>query len=648
MDERTLSNSRTSARLVRFPVACLLLLIGCNTTRVRTDKPFKPLPPGPGLPGSEAGGDADFRTVVHRAANPYDEGARVGLESFLAHHPHHHQRPTAVALLSGVLLLQNDTAAAKTLVDENASDLQATEHDFFAGIVAGQLGAHARALELLKDYLAADPPARLGGLPDDDIRRLLRSTLAESLAAAGRAGDAIDQLELYAQIPSDRPAERAFALKRAEEIAAGVAAPAALSALQGRRGLFAQAVLGQKAVAALRARGDQANARQLDRQTMAIRRQVGLEAALPSATSADPLRLGLVVPLSGPQARLGEVVLRGASLVVSATGLATTPAQYRIELRDAATPPERSPTGGGPAAGIVALAREERAIGVVSTADAQGAEFASREGVPLLLLDERSPAGLHTVFALIHTAEARAVALARKSLALGARRFAILGPNNAGGRRLAAAFKRAIEEGGGTVTGHVTYAPNATSFATEVGMLRRLPFEGLFVPDDASRFELVAPALAVADIWPRSPRLAFSSARASASSGPGRRETLLLSTALGVSSKFLRSVERYVQGAMLCPGFYPSDDARNASFVSRFRALFGTLPTATDAYGYDALFVLRGAVERGARTRTDVVRLLSGQTFEGLTGDIRFGADRTRIDPPLVYVVDGSTIHTLK
>jgi branched-chain amino acid transport system substrate-binding protein len=386
----------------------------------------------------------------------------------------------------------------------------------------------------------------------------------------------------------------------------------------------------------------------LEQETLAIRRQLGLDPALPSASPADPTRLGLVVPLSGPQTRLGEVVLRGAALVVSATTHATEAAPFHLLLRDAATGPERSPLGGGTAAGILGLAREEKVIGVVSTPDVQGAEFAGREGVPLVLLDERPAGGQPTVFPLLHTAEARAVALARKSLELGARRFAIFGPDNASGKRLAAAFKKTIEDGGGSIAGHVTYAPNATSFASEVAMLRRLAFEGLFVPDDASRLELIAPALAVADIWPRSPRLAFFSSRVTASSGPGRRESLLLSTALGVSTKFLRGVERYVQGAMLCPGFYPSDDPRSASFVSRFTTLYGTPPTATDAYGYDALFLLRGAVERGARTRADVVRLLASQTFEGLTGDIRFGPDHARIDPPLVYVVDGSTIRAMK
>jgi ABC-type branched-subunit amino acid transport system substrate-binding protein len=637
---------------MRLYVSGLLLLVGCASAPARADKPLEPLPPAQGLAGldggADPGGDADFRVVANRAANVYEPGARASLEGFLLHHPYHHQRPAAAAMLTGVLLLQGDAAAAKSVLDDNTTYLPAVEHDFFAGVCAGQLLDYARALALLKKYVAADPPLRLGGLPDPEVRRLLRATLAEVLFALGSPGDAIDQLELYAQIEGNRPAERLFALKRAEEFAAKLAAPAAAQALAGRRGLLVRAVLGQKAVAALRAGGDKANADRLESETMSIRRQLGLEQPLASAIPASPLRLGLVVPLSGAQSRLGEVILRGAALVITAATHAADAAQFQLLLRDAATGPERSPLGGGATAGILGLAREEKVIGVVSTPDLRGAEYAAREGVPIILLDERGGSAQTTAFSVIHSAEARAVTLARRALALGARRFAILGPDNNSGKRLAAAYRTTVEAGGGSLTAQVTYPPGATSFANEIANLRKLPFEALFIPDDASRLELIAPALAVADIWPRSPRLIFSAARATASSGSGRRETLLLSTALGVSAKFLHNVQRYVQGAMLCPGFYPADDARSASFVSRFRGLYGVLPTATDAYGYDALFLLRGAVERGAKTRAEVLRILATQTFEGLTGDIRFGPDRNRIDPPLVYVVDGDSVRVLQ
>ncbi len=82
--------------------------------------------------------------------------------------------------------------------------------------------------------------------------------------------------------------------------------------------------------------------------------------------------------------------------------------------------------------------------------------------------------------------------------------------------------------------------------------------------------------------------------------------------------------------------------------MARFRDVYGSNPTAADAYGYDGLSILRGAVERGARTRADVLRLISSGRFEGMTGDIRFGPDHGRVDPPLVYFVDGDSIRVLK
>jgi branched-chain amino acid transport system substrate-binding protein len=639
---------------MRFSVWCLVLLSGCASAHANPEPqtpasiPVTEPDSSPAVDaGGDPGGDADFRAVSSRAMAADAPAARAALESFLVHHPHHHQRPAAVTMLAGVLLGMGDTAAANTLLGENATLLPTPERDLLSGLCQGRLGNQATALALLKPYLNADPP-RFPSIPDAMARSLLRTTLSDALAASGDPAGAMDQLELYLQIDGNRDAERAYAQARSAEIASKVSETTALSALATKHGVLARASLGTKAVAALRRRGDEPNAFKLEQETLAVRRQLGLEPAPPSAAPADPMRLGLVVPLSGAQSRLGEVVLRGAMLVVTAANHGSESVAFHLQVRDAAAPPERSAMGGGSMAGILSLGREEKAIGVVSTPDARGIDMATREGIPLLLLDERSPGPQTTAFPLLHSAEARAVALARKALALGARRFAILGPDSAPGKRLAAAYKKAVEDGGGAVTGHITYVAGTTSFSAEVANLRKLAFEALFIPDDANRLELVAPALAVADIWPRSPRTNFTAAHASGSSGPGRREALLLSTALSVSPKFLRNTERYVQGALLCPGFYPADDARSGSFVTRFREVYGTSPSATDAYGYDAAFVLRGAVERGAKSRADVLRMLTTQTFQGLTGDIRFGPDHSRIDPPLVYVVDGDTIRVLK
>jgi hypothetical protein len=604
----------------------------------------------PGAPaldaGDDLGGDADFRDVANKAQAAAPATARARLEAFLVHHPHHHQRPAAVAMLAAAMVATGDGASAKTLLVDNGSYLPATDRDFLMGLSEGQLGHHTQVIALLRPYLATDPP-RMTGLQDVDSRARLRLTLADALAGLGEPAGAIDQLELYLQIEPTTETGRAVAMQRAEGIAAKVAEPAALQAMAGRHGALSRAFLGPKAVVALRSRGDEAAAAKLDQETSAIRKQLGLEVSKSWALVADPLRLGLAVPFSGAQARLGEAVLRGAMLVVTTTPNATQAFPFRLHLRDTAAPADRSSQGGGPSAAVAELARQEKTIGIASTPDARAVELAKGDGLPVLLLDERAAGGGSSAFSILHSSEARAAALARAALGLGARRFAILGPDSASGKRLAAAYRAAVEAGGGTVTGHITYAPVTTSFSSNVAELRKLHFDALFVPDDASRLELIAPALAVADLWPRSPKQFATGARESAA-GAGRREALLLSTAIGLSAKFLHSVERYVQGALFCPGFYPSEDMRSASFVTRFHETYGAAPSATDAYGYDAVSVLRGAVERGARTRADVLRVLATQTFEGLTGDIRFGPDHGRIDSPLIYVVDGDSIRMWK
>jgi hypothetical protein len=171
--------------------------------------------------------------------------------------------------------------------------------------------------------------------------------------------------------------------------------------------------------------------------------------------------------------------------------------------------------------------------------------------------------------------------------------------------------------------------------------LRRTSFDAVFIPDDADRLELVGPALAVIDVWSRPP------GRKPQASTPGnpRRDVLLLSTAVGLSKRLVRNAGRYVQGALLAPGFCAaSDDPRSARFVARFRQLYAQDPTATDAYGFDGMRLLRAAVERGARTRADVLKLLASESRDGVTGSVKFGPDHTRIDPPPVYTVEGDEL----
>ena len=110
---------------------------------------------------------------------------------------------------------------------------------------------------------------------------------------------------------------------------------------------------------------------------------------------------------------------------------------------------------------------------------------------------------------------------------------------------------------------------------------------------------------------------------------------LLLSTANDLSPRLLQNAGRYVQGALLSPGFYAdAGDARARAFVDGYRAAYGVDPHATEAYAFDGVNVLRAATAGGARTRGELFKALAAGTFEGLTGSMRFSADHGRADPP--------------
>jgi ABC-type branched-chain amino acid transport systems, periplasmic component len=634
---------------MRILVLAAFLLAGCASGQVQARQDEVSLSAVPDSGAAEAredrGGDADFRAAASKAFAADPAAARAALEAFVSNHPDHRQRPAALALLARVQLTSGDTAGARATLEKADAGARTPDFDFLLGIAANRLGNHVMAVTLLRPFLASGPP-RIGGLTDGDAPLLLRAAAAEALAETGDPVAAIEQWDQYRSVDEAREHERAYARRRAEEVAEKIPGEAAVSALSGPRAPFVRAMLGAHAVAALRARGDEASAVRLEQDIGLIRRNLGLDPVLQAAASVDPLRLGLAVPQSGAQARLGEVVLRGAMLVMAEPTASGDPSSYQLMVRDSAATVERAGSAGVGGAAW-SLSREESVIGLVGAPDPRGIELAMRDGVPFLLLDEHAPGARTTAFQLIHAPESRAIALAQRALALGARRFVVLGPDSASGKRLAGAFKNALAGGGGTLISHITYVAGATSFSAQVGELRKLGFDALFVPDEAARLELIAPALAVADIWPRRPRF-LAAPSSTTTPTAGRREVLLLSTALSLSERLLRNAERYVQGAMLCPGYYPAEDVRSGNFVSRFREAYGTNPTAADAYGYDGLAVLRGAVDRGARTRGDVLRLLLTGRFEGMTGDIRFGPDHGRIDPPLVYFVDGDSIRVLK
>lgn len=362
------------------------------------------------------------------------------------------------------------------------------------------------------------------------------------------------------------------------------------------------------------------------------RRLIELRAALVPAPTvvAGPGRIAVLAPLSGSSRIVGDVILRSLLILPRAPGAA-----------------DLLPVDSASADASAGLARDPAILGAFGVAVAAADTTTAAADLPFIALDERAPAGAHG-FAIVHGTEARAAVLARHALVTGCRRIALLAPEAALAASAAARFTELVAAGGGAIVARVGYPPDARAFTVQARALRATPFDALLVLDDADRLELIAPALAAADLWatPR-PRAAPGSAVAAGAAGApanARRPFLLLSTARGLSPQLLRAAGRYVQGAVLAPGFFAADDEPAAAdFVARYRAAYAQDPGAVAAYAYDAAALLQRALS-GAADRLALARAIAGAGYLGVTGPVRFDGARLRADDPPLYVVDGDVI----
>jgi branched-chain amino acid transport system substrate-binding protein len=602
--------------------------------------PGAPAPaPSPALPAPDPGADADFDAARTRFEQGDREGARAALEGFATRHPAHGARGQADLMLARLALLRGDVAGATKLLEPLVATPPeaglASSARYYLGIADVRLGKFAPARELLLPFL---PRAGAAG-PGDEALVELRGALAEATAGVGELPAAVAIWDAYER--GARPHEKSFAKQRAVELAAAIPPETAwktFGALPGKG--LGRAVLGAKAADYLRAQGDGSGAASLESDTNEARRALGFEETGARGSGGDPTRVGLIVPLSGKFQPVGEAAMRAAMLAAGTPTPGASDAPLQLAVRDTASDADRA------ARGLGELVREESVIGVVSANDrkagAAALAQAARDGVPFLTLDEAPPGAATTAFQLMHAPEARAAELARRALKLGAREFALLGPDSAVGKRLRDAFRREVTDGGGRVVGEATYVAGATSFQAAIAALKKMPPQAIFVGDGADRLELIAPALAFADLWSApwgAPKPASEPGK------PKPRNVLLLSTANDLSPRLVQSAGRYVQGALLAPGFFADlTDPAAKAFADAYRAAYGHEPRATEAYAFDGVNALRAAAAGGGRARADVLRALATGSFEGLTGTLRFGPDHARVDPARVYAVEGETI----
>ncbi len=312
--------------------------------------------------------------------------------------------------------------------------------------------------------------------------------------------------------------------------------------------------------------------------------------ALP--TDQQRHRVALLVPISGPNAGVGQSIANATTMALLDTNAQT----LRITTYD---------TSAGPAAAASkAIADGNKLIlGPIQAEDVPAiATIARAARVPVITYTGDAAMAARDVFVLglvPGNAVQRTVSYARSQ---GATRFALLAPNGDYGARVRVAFAAAVRAAGGTIAGDQGYDRNNTSIISAARRLRAHGgYDAVLIADGARLAALAAPQL-----------------KPVAAASPH-----ILGTELWSGESTITRTPA-LRGAW----FAAISDTRFRQFAESYKTRFGIAPYRIATLGYDSvLLTVRVAREWKPGTAFPTARLVDRDGFLGLDGPFRFAPD---------------------
>lgn len=320
------------------------------------------------------------------------------------------------------------------------------------------------------------------------------------------------------------------------------------------------------------------------------RARVALEEARVAAWRAvDPTAVGVLLPLSGPYARLGEAAREALELAFApyAPGL-------RLFVRDTAGDADQAARL---ATELVSNDRVAALIGPIGRKESAAVATVARLfAVPQVPLASEIPAAPDRdlpdpILRVRTSASDLVVAVARHARAeLGLTRVASLVPDTEAGREAAAAFAAELERLGGVVVRQVLFDQSVKDPADALKSLLALPdkqkrpgkhkpdFEALFIPADAPTVRRLVPFLAYWGIHPRT--------------APGDTGRVQLLGGSGWSHATVVDKGEHLTDNAVFADVYVPDDPDAQDFARRFFLHASRRPTAFHAEVWDATRLL--------------------------------------------------------
>ncbi|BBO74122.1 hypothetical protein DSCW_15390 [Desulfosarcina widdelii] len=386
-----------------------------------------------------------------------------------------------------------------------------------------------------------------------------------------------------------------------------------------------------------------------------------------------PFTVGCLLPLSGPYAVFGQRALNGIELALNRTGEMADGIPFHIIVKDSRS------DAGVTAEAIEQLDRQKvgTILGPMSAAEAAG-KYAQTRGIPIVVFTQREevPDVGSYVFRNFITPQMQVRSLVTFAAEnLGARRFAILYPDEKYGWRYMNLFWDQVVENGGTVNAVEAYDPSGTDFAEPIKKMTGLFYE---IPVDLKQQSMPSPLpmtlASMADGYLQDPIAAIDPVERvcgvpldrEALDDLGRRnadrddrwdpivdfdavfipdapkkaglvipqlayydirDIYLLGTNLWNSKTLLEMSGEYMKNTLIADAFFTESSSEAVqTFVADFKEAFGKVPGVIEALAYDSAMMVFSTMRQ---TATDSRRelkqaLLQMEPFKGVTGPTRF------------------------
>ncbi len=604
------------ARLIIGPLTIACVMAGCPHA-------FDPAA-APNLTSPDPAANGAFA----RARRLFDGGALAkadkAFEAYARAHPADKLVAHARIYRGRIALRQRAPQRAITLLTEPAKrpagDEAGLQARYYLGLASVRQGAHAEGRRLLLPFLKV--------VKNDKLPPVLVALAHASMQLKDNVAATARLARLHAV--TDRQAEKAYARLHLERLVGRDMSEAQVAGAHGKAasGSLLAALTGRRLARAASARGKAELAARYLRDTAEARalHHVALDTQGVPRVQAE--LIGLMLPMRGRYRLAGKQLLAGA-LEGARAFEAPGGKKVTLVIRDSSKDP----------AAVARELLEQRGVAALAGTLSPGASravaaVAARRGAPFISL-AGSRAGNRkgsSTLRIFPTNAARAGALAGHAAGkLGLKRAAILAPASPYGELMARAFARSFRKGGGKVTARLTYPRRATSFAVQAKKLRGLTFDALFVPDTVRALALIAPALAKVGLW-------------TSTASKGKRTYRLLATGEGITPANLAPAARYLEAALLAPGYAPVVPAEGEAptAVSRFVKTHGRPPKLVEAFAFDAVHALRRQMSPALADRPALlgkVRAATSPQKAGLTGAITFDAAGERSDPPMIFKV---------